>query len=276
MVQLPVPLPSARRAQATKPQQAMGPRALTNRLPSEAAAETFFASLVHEIRTPLTILTGFSELLVDGSAGELNSEQQRYLDHMRQATESIRYLVDDMLEFVRMKRGSVALSPERLLPAQVLGAIAEAFMPTSAQRGIRLKVMVSPSVPGVHADPHRLKQILGNLLTNALKFTPSGGTVTLSAHPRGAGVVFTVSDTGIGIDPDSQTQLFESFYQVQPAHGSTGLGLRVAKQLVEAHDGHIRLDSEPGSGTTFTFTLPCAPDPSQSFPRGTRPLLESL
>ncbi|MNT38223.1 Alkaline phosphatase synthesis sensor protein PhoR [compost metagenome] len=121
-----------------------------------------------------------------------------------------------------------------------------------------VSIKASPSLPKVLADPQRLKQIFNNLISNALKFTPEGGTVLLSAHPQGDRIAFRVTDTGIGIPRESLSRLFEGFYQVRKNQGGTGLGLMIAKQLVEAHGGRIHVDSELGKGTSFTFTLPAS------------------
>src|SRR5690606_11490167 len=136
--------------------------------------------------------------------------------------------------------------------------IATSFAALAEKRKIRIQIQASPSLPEVHVDAQRLKQIFNNLISNALKFTPEGGTVTLSAYPQGEQVAFRVSDTGIGIPRESLSRLFAGFDQVRQNHGGTGLGLMISKHLVEAHGGSIQVSSELGKGTAFTFTLPAA------------------
>jgi Signal transduction histidine kinase len=224
----------------------------------ELSSETLFASIVHELRTPLCIITGFSELMADEVAGPLTSQQFHYLGQIRDGAEQIETLVNDVLDFVKLHEGRMELERTLVEPLEVMQAIADSFSALASKRKIRLNLQASPSLPQVHADPHRLKQIFNNLVSNALKFTPEGGTVLLSAHPQGDQVAFRVTDTGIGIPQESLSRLFEGFYQVRQNQGGTGLGLMISKQLVEAHGGKIEVASEPGQGTAFTFTLPAS------------------
>jgi len=224
----------------------------------EISSETLFASIVHELRTPLCIITGFSELMSDEVAGPLTATQSHYLGQIREGAEQISTLVDDVLDFVKLHEGRMELDRALVAPQEALAAVAASFSALAAKRKVSLTTKASPSLPQVHADPARLKQIFNNLLSNALKFTPEGGTVLLSAHPQGDRVAFRVSDTGIGIPQSSLPRLFEGFYQVRQNQGGTGLGLMISKQLVEAHGGTIQVASELGKGTTFTFTMPAS------------------
>lgn len=223
-----------------------------------SSSETLFASIVHELRTPLCIITGFSELMADEVAGPLTSQQCHYLGQIRDGAEQISTLVDDVLDFVKLHEGRMELDRSWVAPQEAMQAIAASFAALAERRKITLRIQASPSLPKVHVDVQRLKQIFNNLISNALKFTPEGGTVTLSAHPQGEAVAFRVSDTGIGIPRESLSRLFESFYQVRQNQGGTGLGLMISKQLVEAHGGAIQVSSELGKGTSFTFTLPAS------------------
>ena len=222
----------------------------------QLSSETLFASIVHELRTPLCIITGFSELMADEVAGPLTAQQFHYLGQIREGAEQIETLVNDVLDFVKLHEGRMELERSMVAPQEAMRAIADSFAPLAKKRKVTLTVKASPSLPRVHADPQRLRQIFNNLLSNALKFTPEGGTVLLSAHPQGDRVAFRVTDTGIGIPRESLSRLFEGFYQVRHNQGGTGLGLMIAKQLVEAHGGGIQVTSELGKGTSFTFTLP--------------------
>lgn len=241
------------------------------------SSETLFASIVHELRTPLCIVTGFAELMADEVAGPLNPQQSHYLGQIREGAEQIETLVNDVLDFVKLHEGRMELDCSPVAPQEALRMIAESFTPLAETRKIRLSIKASPSLPRVMADPNRLRQIFNNLLSNALKFTPEGGCVTLSAHPQGEGIVFRVVDTGIGIPAESISRLFEGFYQVRQNQGGTGLGLMIAKQLVEAHGGQIQVKSELGKGTSFTFTLPaqraCVKDERLASPTAPLPSL---
>ncbi len=247
------------------------------RLPA-LSSETLFASIVHELRTPLCIITGFSELMADEVAGPLTSQQFHYLGQIREGAEQIETLVNDVLDFVKLREGRMELERSPVAPQEAMRMIADSFSALAHQRKVRIVINASPSLPKIHADPQRLKQIFNNLVSNALKFTPEGGTIHLSAHPQGERVVFRVSDSGIGIPHESLSRLFEGFYQVRPNQGGTGLGLMISKQLVEAHGGQIQVSSELGKGTTFTFTLPAmlaGAASAERRPRLTAPLAAS-
>lgn len=225
---------------------------------AELSSATLFASIVHELRTPLCIITGFSELMADEVAGPLTPQQSHYLGQIREGAAQISTLVDEVLDFVKLHEGQMRLERTLVAPQEARRTVAGSFAAIAAKRQVTLSIKASPSLPKVHADPKRLTQIFNNLISNAFKFTPEGGTVLLSAHPQGDCVAFRVSDTGIGIPRDALPRLFESFYQVRQNQGGTGLGLMICKQLVEAHGGKIHVSSEVGKGTTFTFTLPAS------------------
>ncbi len=226
---------------------------------ADRSPETLFASIVHELRTPLCIITGFAELMADEVAGPLTSQQGHYLVQIREGAEQIETLVKDVLDLVKLNEGRMELDRHPVSPQEAMRAVAASFAALAEKRNVRLTIKASSALPAVHADPNRLRQIFNNLISNALKFTPDGGSVMLTAHPQAGGIAFGVRDTGIGIPSESLPLLFEGFYQVRPNQGGTGLGLMIAKQLVEAHEGEIQVASELGKGTTFTFTLPAVP-----------------
>lgn len=237
----------------------------------ELSSETLFASILHELRTPLCIISGFAELMEDEVAGPLTPQQFHYLAQIRDGAGQIETLVNDVLDFVKLHEGRMELARTLLSPQEAMQAVADSFAALAEKRKVRLQVNASPSLPRVHADPQRLKQIFNNLLSNALKFTPEGGTVLLSAYPLGERLAFRVSDSGIGIPSESLPRLFEGFYQVRQNQGGTGLGLMIAKQLVEAHGGQIQVTSELGKGTIFTFVLPAARSAAESLPATCEP-----
>jgi PAS domain S-box-containing protein len=226
-----------------------------NRLKSE-----FLASMSHELRTPLHTIIGFSELLAEEFEGPLNDSQKRYLSHIHRDSEHLLELINEILDLSKIEAGSLSLRPESIHLANAVADAVSSVQPRAALKGIALEDR--NSFPGkVVADPLRLKEILYNLLGNALKFTPEGGRVWIEASAQDRKFVqITVADTGIGIPPEEQTNVFEKFYQVgQSASGireGTGLGLAICKRLVEMQGGALWLESEPGRGSKFHFTLP--------------------
>jgi signal transduction histidine kinase len=231
---------------------------LSTATPHLPALEVLFAALIHELRTPLSIITGFTELMEDGAGGEPSHQHRLYLGQIRERAEDIELLVNDMLDFVKLRQGAMVLDTLPVSARETLEMVAASFGPIALKRQISIEVRCQRGLPSVQADPARLRQILNNLISNALKFTPEHGLITLRAHLSGEMVAISVVDTGIGIPPASLPHLFESFYQVKPACGGTGLGLMIAKQLVMAHGGTIAVQSEPGEGSTFTVTIPRA------------------
>ena len=214
----------------------------------------FVAVASHELRTPLTALLGFGELLATRSfpAGEV----KRLAGIVHRETERLVRLVDDLLDLSRLERGAApALRRARLHPARALGGIAELFRGAAP----RLIIECDPKVEEIDADPDAVDRILKNLVTNALKYSPAATRVRVAARPAGPAVRFVVEDRGPGIPPEALPRVFEPFYRApgagEAARG-TGLGLAVVKALVEAHGGDIEVTSEPGCGTTVSFTLP--------------------
>ncbi|HEY9856019.1 MAG TPA: HAMP domain-containing sensor histidine kinase [Stenomitos sp.] len=224
-------------------------------------ADLLFASIVHEIRSPIAIIMGFAELLEDGAVGPLSHGQVRYITKIREGAQDIERLVNDVLDLVKLERGDFTLDSQGVPARELAYAVAEAFEAIAQKRLVELSVDV-PVMPQLEADPIRLKQVLYNLVSNALKFTPEGGRVLIQARRQRDMVAFSVADTGIGIPAEALPNLFQGFYQVKPTCGGSGLGLMIAKRLVEAHHGTIFVESRLDAGTTFTFTIPLrTPDP---------------
>jgi PAS domain S-box-containing protein len=222
------------------------------------AKSEFLASMSHELRTPLTALIGFSEVLRDRTFGPLNDKQIRYVNHMLMAANQLLSLINDVLDLAKIEAGRVDLELSRVaLPVLIQQAI-ELVREKANERSIRLDAEVQ--VPSVDADERMLRQILANLLANAVKFTPKGGTVSVSAHQTGNVLQVGVRDTGIGISPDDQLLLFHDFIQLHPGyarqHEGTGLGLALCRRFVNLHGGRIWVDSHGGGqGSTFWFTI---------------------
>jgi signal transduction histidine kinase len=225
--------------------------AVANRHKSE-----FLANMSHELRTPLNAIIGFSEALRERMFGELNAKQVEYLNDIHASGRHLLSLINDILDLSKIEAGRMELDVSGFQAPAALEA-ALAFVRERAQRGgIALALDMDPALGEVRADERKFKQILLNLLSNSIKFTPAGGRVAVQARLNGAGLEVAVSDTGIGIAPEDQGAVFEEFRQVGPRAEGTGLGLALTKRFVELHGGAIRLESAPGQGSTFTFTLP--------------------
>jgi signal transduction histidine kinase len=223
----------------------------------------FLANMSHELRTPLNAIIGFSEVLIERMFGELNDKQDDYLKDIHLSGKHLLSLINDILDLSKIEAGRMELDVESFdVPAALDNAMT--LVRERAQRhGIALSLQLAPEVGGIRADERKFKQILLNLLTNAVKFTPDGGKVDVHAAPVGGVLQVAVADTGIGIAPEDQAAVFEEFRQVGRHYTNkqegTGLGLTLTKRFVELHGGTLTLQSELGKGSTFTFTLPSQP-----------------
>jgi GAF domain-containing protein len=220
----------------------------------------FLANMSHELRTPLNAIIGFSEVLIEKMFGEVNEKQADYLKDIHESGRHLLSLINDVLDLSKIEAGRMELELGTFhLPTAISNAMT--LVRERAQRhGIHLASELDPALGELNADERKVKQILLNLLSNAVKFTPDGGRVHVSAACVDSRVEVSVRDTGIGIAPEDHAAVFEEFKQVgrdalKKAEG-TGLGLTLTKRLVELHGGEIRLESVPGKGSTFSFTLP--------------------
>ena len=220
----------------------------------------FLANMSHELRTPLNAIIGFSEVMLSGMAGAMPEKQKEFMGDIRDSGKHLLALINDILDLSKIEAGRMELDVARFdVPAAM--ATAMTLVRGRAERhGIRLQSEVAPEVGSYDGDERKFKQIMLNLLTNAVKFTPEGGSVTLGAERANGAYVFSVKDTGVGIAPEDQEAIFEEFRQVgndydKKAEG-TGLGLALTRRLVVLHGGTIGVESAPGKGSTFTFTLP--------------------
>ena len=221
----------------------------------------FLANMSHELRTPLNSIIGFSEILLDESWGELSAEERReFLGNILSSGRHLLRLINDILDLSKIEAGRIELKPERFAVADMVEGVLATIRPLAAQKQITIDVDVDPALTALVADAGKVKQILYNLLSNAIKFTADGGRAGLRAVRDAQDARFAVSDTGIGIKPEDQARIFEEFQQVETTtarhYEGTGLGLALAKQFVELHGGRIWVESAPGHGSTFTFTLP--------------------
>ncbi len=220
----------------------------------------FLANMSHELRTPLNAVIGFSEVLIDKVFGDLNEKQDEYVSDIHTSGKHLLALINDILDLSKIEAGRLELTPSTFdLPLTIENAVL--LMRERARRaGVELKHEVSGDVGEMTADERQVKQILINLLTNAVKFTDEGGTVTLKADRDGDAIRIQVADTGIGISRADQEVIFEEFRQagderVRKQEG-TGLGLALTKRLAELHGGRVGVESELGRGSTFTVSLP--------------------
>jgi signal transduction histidine kinase len=221
-----------------------------------------FLSLVsHELRTPLTSIRGYLDLVLEEEAGELSPEQRRFLEAVERNSGRLLRLVGDLLFVAQADAGRLSLEQIKVDVAALAAECVEAAQPAANEKTIALSLSASP-VPALVGDRGRLAQVLDNLVSNALKFTPEGGTVSVETSSDGEHVAVEVSDTGIGIALEDQPRLFERFFRstaaAEQAIPGTGLGLAIVKAIVEAHEGRITVSSTEGYGTTFRVELPLA------------------
>jgi PAS domain S-box-containing protein len=223
----------------------------------------FVSQMSHEIRSPLAVIHQFVSILADGLAGDLTPDQRQCLDIVGRNVSQLRGLVDNLLESARLESSRLTVTPGSMdLGAQILQAV-EACRPAARAERILLTVSLDPALPAVHADPQRVTQVVANLLDNALKFTPAGGTVTVHVAASETGSVqVDVADNGTGIPLDEQEHIFEHLYQgtgaAQLSRRGLGIGLALCRELIVRQGGRLWVQSEPGSGSTFSFTLPIA------------------
>ena len=220
----------------------------------------FLANMSHELRTPLNAIIGFSEVMIGGMAGPQSEKQKEFCGDIRESGKHLLSLINDILDLSKVEAGRMELEMARFDLRHAMDNALTLVRGRAEAHSIELETLISEDVDEFEGDERKLKQILLNLLTNAIKFTPEGGTVTLEARRSEETYVFSVKDTGIGIAPEDQERVFEEFRQVgfdsaRKAEG-TGLGLTLTKRLVELHGGRITVDSTPGRGSTFTFNLP--------------------
>ena len=221
--------------------------------------DEFVATVSHELRTPLTSMRGFLEMLRDGGSGPLTEEQERFLGVIQRSAERLQRLVGDLLFVARLDARGLQLDVGRVRLDEIVADCVESNGAVARLRTIDLRRAGGDAV-GIPGDPERIAQLTANLVSNALKFTPEGGRVTVRTFVEGDTAVLEVEDTGIGIPAAEQEQLFERFFRsstaTRQAIPGTGLGLVIAKAIAEAHGGRISVRSEPGKGSCFRVELP--------------------
>jgi signal transduction histidine kinase len=224
----------------------------------------FFNVVSHELRTPFTPIRGYIDLLRDGAMGALTPPQKKAIDIVASNLDSALRLLDDLLDLSKLKASGITLSAQQFSAQDLLEEVAQsgrAYVENSSQ--VDFKTETDPNLPNLYGDKGRIRQVIMNLLNNAVKFTDKG-SITLVAKIDEDNVIFRIKDTGQGLLPEEIPQVFNEFWQSDDIHGTgigTGLGLAISKYLIQAHNGKIWLDSEKGVGTTVSFTIPITQTP---------------
>src|SRR5665647_2465568 len=232
----------------------------------------FMATMSHELRSPLTSIIGYSDMLLSGMTGELNEKQSAFVNSILKGGESLLNLINDVLDLTKIEAGRLELNRESVdLRAALLGVL-PVVKPRAQDKRIRISTFLPTDLPLVSADPGKLNQILLNLLTNGVKYSHENGSVSVEARTTGELVEIWINDVGIGIAKEDQGKVFQRFTQIDSSatrsQGGTGLGLAIVKELVELHGGTIRLQSKLGKGSSFIFTMPISTKPADPLSAG--------
>lgn len=227
------------------------------------AKSEFLATMSHELRTPLNSIIGFSDLMIGGSVGAVADMQKKFLGNISTSGKHLLSLINNVLDLSKIEAGKMELNNELFSAYCTIDEVKQLVSPLADKKGLKLEFVRDEHLDKIYADRIRFKQILFNLASNAIKFTPQGGKITISSRLVDNMAQFTVTDTGIGISEENKNKLFQPFMQLDSAtnrkYEGTGLGLSLVKQFVELHKGHIWFESEVGKGTSFTFELPLQP-----------------
>jgi len=244
--------------------------AMANRLAQLDRLKAEFVSVAsHELKTPINVILGYVELLEDGIYGKLQDQQREVCETIAAQARNLTRLVRRLLDVSRFEAGGGALECRQLNLGRFLDTLQSSFSVLAMQRSVQFQVNRAEGLPTeVRWDEDRMSEVVGNLLSNAFKFTPRGGTVELSAEAQDHDIVIEVRDTGAGIPPEQLPRIFQKFYQAdnqaKASAKGTGLGLAIAKEIVEAHGGSITATSIAGQGATFRITMPAASDVRRS------------
>ena len=225
--------------------------------------QNFYHTLSHELKTPLTSAREFVSIVMDGLAGPLTREQTEYLSIAQESCDHLRVCIDDLIDATRLETGKLALELKPAAFGPLLHRTLTTFRTRAAEKNVALVAEIPADLPDIPIDEVRITQVVTNLLNNAIKYTPSGGTITVKAGdaPDCVDLIeVSISDTGCGIKPEDQERIFDRLYQVKAGDATTeqgvGLGLYLSRELIQLHGGSIRVASEPGKGSTFSFLLP--------------------
>lgn len=222
------------------------------------------ANITHELKTPLSSVIGFSDVLLEGVSGQLNESQQEYISIINKSGARLLELVNRMLDLSMIESGRMDLSYESFSPDYVLSIVLKRSSSLAAKKNICVNSAIDPGLEEIIADADKVTEMLYNVVENSIKFTPEGGKISISVKENSDYVYFGVSDTGIGIEKKNMERIFEPFVQldgsVSRKHGGVGLGLMLVREYVKMHNGDIQVESEYGKGTTFTLKLPRVPE----------------
>lgn len=234
-------------------------RDITHERELEELREGFLRTVTHELRTPLTSIIGFIELIYHSEDPQLTDQKRQFLKIALTEASSLKNMIDDLLDLSKMRAGMVKTMPASILVKEVIESVASTFLPLAKGKNLEIHVTPVQSQLEVKADGPKLRRILINLVSNALKFTQEG-SITLSCYQQENAVVFSVSDTGIGLLEEERDVIFEKFRQIDYSttrkYEGIGLGLYIVKQLVEMHGGKVWVESDYGKGSTFFFSIP--------------------
>ena len=234
-------------------------------LQKESLAKTQILSTVtHELRTPLTGIMGYVGMLLfrQETVGTLNDRQQKYLEYIQEDSEMLKALIEDLLDISKLEAGSFRLNPSEIDVRAEVEHVLRSLHNQFAEKELQSSLDIPISLPAITADQLRFSQVLTNLISNAFKYSPAGTSVTITAQSTNGWLKLGVSDSGMGISSDDQPLLFTKFFRADNSTtrnvSGSGLGLYITKMVVEAQGGHVFVDSNPGVGSTFSFTLPIA------------------
>ena len=223
----------------------------------------FLSVTSHELRTPMSIIKGYIQMILKGNLGTVNDEQKHALDIVLRNSNQLDTLIQDILDISRLESGTMKFIPERTNVKNMLEQTIETMQSIADTKNIKISISLEENTPDLIIDQERVKQVIVNLLNNAIKFSYEGSIITIFARKTADYVLFEIQDFGRGIPKDKQDKIFEIFYQTDSERdrksGGVGLGLAISRGIILAHGGNIWVESEPGKGSTFRLTLPLTP-----------------
>ncbi|MCX9085817.1 MAG: ATP-binding protein [Candidatus Methanoperedens sp.] len=230
---------------------------------SSKTKSEFLMTMSHELRTPLNAIIGFSDILKRKDFGVLNENQEKYIDYINLSGRNLLQIINDILDISKVEAGKIDISIEKFSIADIINESSALFQDTAIQKQNKVITQIEPGIDFIEADRNRIRQVIYNLVSNALKFSKPGENVIIKARKNGDTVEVSVCDSGIGIKEEDIGKLFKEFEQIDKGvsrqYGGTGLGLVISKKLIELHGGRIWVESKYGEGSTFIFAIPFKP-----------------